>query len=207
MAVELKNTLKRYQLQWKPSFSAQKTIILGENTEYLNESNQRVGTDPNFFSLSTIINSAYDSRLVLPFNTSVALAEEYTPQIKNKVVKYETLGGNSITTFGQAIRQVGLKIKIIKAGRHWEIYEKGLEAMSYLSGNQTRFYGSLYLLCYDLFADGTEDLASRYKVVINRLAFSHRSSENTVLSASLLMSVLHDYGHYSSQKRRKWGSL
>jgi len=207
MAVELKNTLKRYQLQWKPSFSAQKTIILGENTEYLNESNQRVGTDPNFFSLSTIINSAYDSRLVLPFNTSVALAEEYTPQIKNKVVKYETLGGNSITTFGQAIRQVGLKIKIIKAGRHWEIYEKGLEAMSYLSGNQTRFYGSLYLLGYDMFADGTENLAGRYKVVIESLDFSHRSSENTVLSASLLMSVLHDYGHYSSQKRRKWGSL
>lgn len=218
-----KSQLKRYQLQWRPSFPYTKDsgspgrarmYVLGEKFKYVGDSlntsgqlSESLAQDPNTFSLQEIIRVAYNSTLVLPFNTSVALAQEYTPEIKNKVVEYETLGGNSVTTFGQAIKKVGLRIKIIKAGRLWETYEKGLEAMSYLSANQGRFYGSLYLLGYDMFEDGTEALAGRYQVTVNRLNFSHRTSENTILNADLQMTVLHDYGNYQSQKSRVWGSL
>lgn len=218
-----KSQLKRYQLMWKPSFPytrndsdgpRQRMYVIGEKRKYIGDTletsgelTESVSQDPDTFSVQEIIRVAYNSTLVIPFNTSIALAQEYTPQIKNKLVKYETLGGNSVTTFGQAIKQIGLRIKIIKAGRLWETYEKGLEAVSYLSANQGRYYGSLYLLGYDMFKDGTETLAGRYQVAIDGLNFSHRSSENTTMNADLQMTVIHDYGNYQAQKHRIWGSL
>jgi len=218
-----KSQLKRYQLMWKPSFpytrnddsgARQRMYIIGEKRKYVGDNletsmqlEEGVSQDPDTFSIQEILRVAYNSTLVIPFNTSIALAQEYRPQIKNKLVKYETLGGNSVTTFGQAIKEVNLRIKIIKAGRLWETYEKGLEAISYLSANQGRYYGAVYLLGYDMFKDGTESLVGRYQVTIDSLDFSHRSSENTTLNADLKMTVLHDYGNYQSQKHRVWGSL
>jgi hypothetical protein len=229
--------LKRYQLQWRPNFPFKlnntkgvRVFVIGEKLTYLgfdydrlfytsvmsdNESEiapdstsgNAVADNPDTLSLDKLVNLGTTTTLILPLNTNIALAEEYSPGIKNRIVEYETLGGNSITTFGQSIKKIGLRIKIIKAGRHWETYYKGLEAMSYLSANQSRYYGSLYLLGYDMFADGTERVVGRYKVAINSLDFSQRSSENNVVSATLEMSVIYDYGNYAAQKRRIWGAL
>jgi len=211
--------LKRYQLQWRPSFpyvkgGGARLYILGEKLKYVGDSLSSaakqpatVAQDPNIFSLQEIIRVAYNSTLIIPFNTGVALAQEYNPSVKNKLVQYNTLGGNIVTTFGQGIKTVGLRIKIIKAGRHWEIYEKGLEAMTYLSANQGRFFGGLYMLGYDEFADGTEKMIARYKVVIESLSFSHRADQNTTLNADLQMYVTHDYGQYQSNKDSIWGAL
>lgn len=221
--------LKKYQLQWRPTFpytpggdSGVRMYILGERKLYAATSYEDVETqeginlgasgrtnfdDSDFFTMADIIDLASNTTLILPFNTSVALAQEYTPRYKNKVIEYETLGGNSVTSFGQGIKKIGLKIRILKAGRNWEIYQKGLEAISYLSGNQGRYPGSLYLIGYDQFADGTENVAGRYKVVVNTLDYAYRSSENTSVNATLEMTVLHDYGHKKSAKNRKWGAL
>jgi len=213
------NQLKRYQLQWRPSFpyvrgGGARLYVLGEKLKYVGSSVEEaaqqpssLAQDPNTFSLQEIIRVAYNSTLILPFNTGVALAQEYSPSTKNKVVQYNTLGGNSLTTFGQAMRQLGMRIKIIKAGRLWEIYEKGLEALTYLSANQGRFYGGLYLIGYDEFADGTEKLIARYKVVVSSLDFTHRSDQNTTMNADLQMYITHDYGQYQSNKSRIWGAL
>lgn len=229
-----RNDLKRYQLQWRPTFpytpggdSGVRMYVFGERKLYsavnydeletqnginldrssvINRERSRFDS-PDSFTLADIVDLANNTTLVLPFNTSVALAQEYTPKINNKVVPYETLGGNTVTTFGQGIRTIGLKVRIIKAGRHWETYYKGLEAMSYLSGNQGRYPGSLYLLGYDTFEDGTQNLAGRYKVIINNMNLSQKSSETTTIAGTVEMTVLHDYGQYKSQKRRVWGAL
>lgn len=219
-----KKQLKRYQLQWRPSFpytrgssggnGGVRVYVLGEKTKYVGPSLDEAGQlspsasqDPNTFSLQEIIRVGYNSTLILPFNTGIALAQEYTPGVKNKIVKYETMGGNTITTFGQGFKSVGLRVRVIKAGRNWEIYEKGLEALTYLSSNVGRFYGSLYLIGYDTFADGTQLLAGRYKVVIETLDFQHRSSENTTMNADVQMTVINDYGNYQAEKDKVWGSL
>lgn len=212
-----KQQLKRYQLQWRPSFPANRNgdariYVLGEKLKYLGDSLEEAtkfneGYDVNTFSLQEMIRVAYNSTLILPLNTGIALAQEYSPSYKNKVVQYHTLGGNSITTFGPAIKKLGLRIRIIKAGRNWEVYSKGLEAMAYLSGNQGRFYGGLYLLAFDAFQDGTENMIGRYKVVVESLDMQHRSDNNTTLNADLQMLVLRDFGHHRSAKNRIYGSL
>lgn len=209
--------LKRYQLQWRPSFNANRSgpvrmYVLGEKVKYVGDTQEGAtkypnGYDINTFSLQEIIRVAYNSTLILPFNTSIALAQEYSPVYKNKIVQYHTLGGNSVTTFGPAIKKVGMRIRIIKAGRNWETYAKGLEAMAYLSANQGRFYGGLYLLAYDAYKDGTELMTGRYKVTVDTLEMTHRSDHNTTVNADLQMVVLRDYGHYRSQKNRIYGSL
>jgi hypothetical protein len=227
---EANNQLKKYQLQWRPTFPftpagetgvrmyvfGDRKVYTGQNYDSLSEQGaldpqsaqiESIFDDPNVFTLPDIIKLAQSTTLILPFNTGVALAQEYSPQINNKIVPYETLGGNSVTTFGQGIRRIGLQVRIIKAGRNWETYYKGLEALSYLSGNQGRYPGSLYLLGYDMFSDGTQNLVGRYKVAINNLDLTQRSSENTSVSGSLDMTVIHDYGQYQSQKRRVWGAL
>jgi hypothetical protein len=211
--------LKRYQLMWQPSFPATingktRIYVIGEKKKYVGDAKDKANLtpelfsyDPNTFNTEEIIRVGYNSTLILPFNTSVALAQEYTPQLKNKVVQYQTLGGNSITTFGAAIKKVGLAIKVIKAGRLWESYVNGLEAMSYLSANQGRYFGALYLLGYDNFSDGTQRYLGKYKVTIESLDMSQRSDSNTTLSADLRMLVLQDYSHKASNKARIWGSL
>jgi hypothetical protein len=211
--------LKRYQLMWQPSFPATingkiRIYVIGEKKKYVGDEKDKANLtletssyDPNDFSTEEIVRVGYNSTLILPFNTNVALAQEYTPQIKNKIVQYHTLGGNSVTTFGAGIKKVGLNIKIIKAGRLWESYVNGLEAISYLSANQGRYFGSLYLLGYDNFSDGTEKYLGKYKVTIESLDMQQRSDSNTTLSADLRMIVLQDYSHRASNKARIWGSL
>lgn len=211
--------LKRYQLQWQPSFPATingavRMYVIGEKRKYTGDAEDEANLrredesqDPDTFSKEELVRVGYNSTLILPFNTSVALAQEYTPSIKNKIVSYHSLGGNSVTSFGEAIRKVGLSIKIIKAGRLWETYVSGLEAMAYLSANQGRYYGSLYLLGFDAFHNGTQNYRGRYKVVIESLDMNQRADTNTTLSADLQMIVLQDYSHAATGKRRIWGSL
>lgn len=211
--------LKRYQLMWQPSFPASingktRIYVIGEKKKYVGDEKDKSNLalaqfayDHSSFNTEEIIRVGYNSTLILPFNTSVALAQEYTPQLKNKIVQYQTLGGNSITTFGAGIKQVGLIIKVIKAGRKWESYINGLEAVTYLSANQGRYFGSLYLLGYDNFADGTEKYLGKYKVAVEKLDMQQRSDSNTIVTADLRMVVLQDYSHRASKKHSIWGSL
>jgi len=215
----IKTKLKQYQLQWRPNFpdtrygpEGGRIYVLGEKKKYVGQNLETAfllpeenGPDLDTFDINSIIDVATNSVLILPFNNSVALAQEYVPQVSNKIVEYETLGGDSILNFGQRIKKIGLKIKIIKAGRFWETYEKGLQAMAYLSANQGRYYGSLYLLGYDMFADGTQNFVGRYQVSVNSLNFTQRSSETTTLSANLEMTVERDFGYFSIYGRRPWG--
>jgi len=210
---------KRYQLQWRPSFPATvngkvRIYVIGEKKKYLGDDETESNLakdfqsqDPRTFNKEEIIRVGYNSTLILPFNTSVALAQEYTPDISNKIVEYHSLGGNSVTTFGEAIRKIALRIKIIKAGRLWETYVSGLEAMAYLSANQGRYFGSLYLLGFDAFANGVEKFRGRYKVTVNRLTMQQRSETTTTVNADLQLTVLQDFSHISSNKHRIWGSL
>jgi len=211
--------IKRYQLQWQPSFPATingavRMYVIGEKKKYTGDSQdeanlraERESQDPNTFSKEEIVRVAYNSTIIIPFNTSVALAQEYSPDVSNKIVEYHSLGGNSVTTFGEAIRKIGLSIKIIKAGRLWETYVSGLEAITYLSANQGRYFGSLYLLGFDAFHNGTQNFRGRYKVTVNKLTMSQASQTNTTVSADMQLTVLQDYSHLSAHKKRVWGSL
>jgi hypothetical protein len=208
--------LTRYQLQWRPSFPSlasggARIYVIGEKSKYVGENfteGTRTPYDESTFSIPEMARVAFNSMLIIPFNTSIALAQEYTPSVRNKLVEYHTLGGNTVTTFGQGIKRVGLKIKIIKAGKKWEVYERGLETISYLSANQGRFYGGLYLLGYDMFSDGTQKLGCRYKVVVDSLEFQHRSEHNTTINADLQMLVTHDYSQFKETgKHDVWGAL
>lgn len=210
---------RRYQLQWRPSFSraiagdkktTHRSYTLGEKRRWLGESENDIQRTPEFdneISYDTILRVAYNSTLILPFNTSVALAQEYTPGVKNKLVVYNTLGGNTVTTFGQATKRIGLRIRIIKAGKNWEVYYKGLEAMAYLSANQGRFFGNLFLIGYDVFDDASQTISGRYKVVVESLDFSQRADSNSTISADLQMVVTHDYSAGLGGKTQVWGSL
>jgi hypothetical protein len=205
--------LKKYQLSWNPSFispESSSVYILGENLRFNSVSTGASGSSQGLPTTSVgnvqdIINLGLKNGLVLPLNTNIALAQEYAPSIKNKVVTYETVGGNSITTFGEAIRTIGLRIRIIRLSNAWEIYYKGLEALSYLSANQSRYYGGLYLTGFDSFAGDLKGLwvNSRYKVTISNLDFNFKSDSTTTLTADLKMFVNQDL----TISREKWGQL
>lgn len=211
--------LTRYQLQWQPSFPATingrtRIYVVGEKKKYTGSSQQTAtlhpeieSQDPNTFSKEEIIRVGYNSTIILPFNTSIALAQEYTPTISNRLVEYESLGGNTVTTFGEGIKKIGMNIKIIKRSRLWETYVSGLEALTYLSGNQGRFFGALYLIGYDEFHNGAQQYRGRYKVTIHKLDTQHRSSTNTILSADLQMVVLQDLSMNSGKIRSPWGAI
>lgn len=192
-----------------------RTYILGEKIKLTGSSPEQLSEVPNGFDNQTmtfndIVRIGYNSTIILPFNTSVALAQEYSPEVKNKLVTYNTLGGNTVTSFGQGIKKVGLRIKIIKAGDNWKVYHKGLEALHYLSANQGRFFGSMFLLGYDTFylkGQESQRLVSRYKVVSESLSFSQRSDTNTTESADMQMFVTHDYSDRLGEKLKVWGSL
>lgn len=200
-------TLRRYQLSWNPSFTFNnsKVYVLGENITFSSTSKkQDEVVNP---SLQEIIDLGYSNGIVLPLNTNIALAQEYSPSIKNKIVQYETIGGNSITTFGEAIKTIALRIRIIRLSEAWNAYYKGLEALAYLSGNQTRYYGGLYLTGYDAFNDNSKNnslnVSYRYKVTVLSLDFNFKSDNNTSVIADLKMIVNQDL----SRSRRKWGNL
>ncbi|MFA5626215.1 MAG: hypothetical protein WC965_01905 [Thiohalomonadaceae bacterium] len=203
---------QRYQLQWRPSFTSgagRRTYVVGEKTKLVGDDYSTLNEYPVSHSdmrFANLLRLAYNSTIILPFNTSVALAQEYAPGVKNKVIQYNTLGGNTVTTFGQGIQKVGLRIKIIKAGENWKDYYDGLKAIHYLSSNQGRFFGSTFLLGYDTF-DSETTLTARYKVVTDSLDFSYRADTNTTVSADLQMFVSHDYSSKLGEKSQVWGSL
>jgi hypothetical protein len=204
---EKRRLLKRYQLIWKPSF------ISGSSSSYVIGENLRYGVvGPKFnsdlrnrnLSVEDLINLGITNELILPINTNIALGQEYSPSIKNKTVTYETVGGNSITTFGEAIRNIGMRIRIIRLSNEWELYYKALEALTYLSGNQARYYGSVYLNGYDFFDDIKNfTLSNRYKVTISSLDFNFTSDSNTTVTADLKMFVNQDL----SRTRSRWGQI
>ena len=203
-----KKLLRRYQLSWNPSFyseSNSKVYILGENLIFGNGGNESADDVVSTYNLQEIIDKGAYNGIVLPLNTNIALAQEYAPSIKNKVVQYETVGGNSITTFGEAIRVLGMRIRIIKLSDAWQSYYKGLEALSYLSSNQARYYGSLYLTGYDSFSDkpNSSTISYRYRVTISTLDFNFKSDSNTTVTADLKMFVNQDLSKF----RRDWGNL
>lgn len=206
---EKRKAITRYQLTWRPAFysSSSSSYTLGEDIR-LSDVSPSVQSpneiNPSITNVQDIVDLAITNEIILPLNTNIALAQEYAPSIKNKVVTYETIGGNSITSFGQAIRTLALRIRIIKLSQNWEIYYKGLEALTYLSANQSRYYGSVYLTSYDSFSDNNYEISSRYKVTISSLDFSFRSDTNTTVSADLQMFVNQDF---SNNIRRNWGVL
>lgn len=223
--VPIKKQLKRFNITWKPAFSYirgsgdgtapatySRIYIIGERKKYVGEGDEtnarqegaEFSQDFNTFSLNEILRVANNSQLIIPLNNSVALAQDYSPKIKNKLLKLETRAGNTIHTFGQGFKQIGLRITIVKAGRYWEEYVKGLEAITTLSGNEKDYYGNLWLEGFDSFADGTEKLKSRYKVVVDALEFNHRSDKNTTVTADLQMTVVKDYSYFLTQKEY-WG--
>jgi hypothetical protein len=207
--------LRRYQLSWTPAFysaGSSSVYILGEDVKFSSGSTGAAGSSSessagarSVGSLQDIINLGVSNGLVLPLNTNIALAQEYSPSIKNKVVTYETVGGNSITTFGEAIKTIGLRIRIIRLSDAWQIYYKGLEAISYLSGNQSRYYGGLYLTGFDSFGSDVRSLAVsyRYKVTIGSLDFNFKSDSTTTVTADLKMFVNQDL----TRSRQIWGQL
>lgn len=205
-AGERASSLKRYQLSWNPSFYSNdfsSVYIIGEDKNYA-INGRDVTTDFNYTpSAQDLIDLGVTRGLVLPFNTNIALAQEYAPSIKNKVVTYETMGGNSITTFGEAIRVIGLRIRIIKLSKMWEVYYKGLEALSYLSANQASYYGGLYLTGYDSFDSENSAISYKYKVTVSSLDFGFKSDTNTTVTADLKLLVNNDL----TRSRRKWGQL
>lgn len=204
-----RKAITRYQITWRPAFLSDESssFILGEDIKW-NSVGSSVENPSEINSsvtnLQDLINLGLTNELVLPLNTNIALAQEYSPSIKNKIVTYETVGGNSVTSFGEAIRNIGLRIRIIKLSSNWEIYYKGLEALSHLSGNQSRYYGSVYLTSYDAFKDNNYQISSRYKVSVLSLDFSFRSAENTTVTADLRLIVNQDF---SNNVRRAWGNL
>jgi hypothetical protein len=223
--IPVQKQLKRFNISWQPAFSYirgskdgtepvkySRIYIIGEKKKYVGEGREsdsnEVGAefsqDFNTFSLNEILRVANNSKLIIPLNSSVALAQEYTPKIKNKLLKLETRAGNTVHTFGQGFKQIGLRITIVKAGRHWEEYVKGLEAISTLSSNEKDYFGNLWLDGFDKFSDGTEKVSSRYKVVVDSLEFAHRSDKNTTVNADLQMTVLKDYSYFLTQKEY-WG--
>lgn len=205
--------LRKYQLSWNPSFTSpgsSSVFILGEDVRFSSGATGASGEAQsrdirNVGNVQDIINLGVRNGLVLPLNTNIALAQEYAPSIKNKIVAYETVGGNSITTFGEAIRNIGLRIRIIRLGTAWQVYYKGLEALSYLSGNQSRYYGGLYLTGFDSFPGDNRgvSVSYRYKVTIQSLDFNFKSDTTTTVTADLKMVVNQDL----TKKRQNWGQL
>lgn len=205
--------LRKYQLSWNPSFTSQgnsSVFILGEDVKFSSDATGASGSSrsneiKSVGSVQDIINLGLKNGLVIPLNTNLALAQEYAPSIKNKIVTYETVGGNSITTFGEAIRNIGLRIRIIRLGTAWQVYYKGLEALTYLSGNQSKYYGGLYLTGFDSFPDDNRGLSVsyRYKVTIQSLDFNFKSDTTTTLTADLKMVVNQDL----TKRRQNWGQL
>lgn len=210
---------KKYQLLWRAGFSdgsdIKNRIIIGSSNSKLPENRALVKTtkvkgkmshqsdnypiEGDF--LQTLLSLGNERDITLPFNTSICLAQEYTPQIVNKVASYSTLAGNSVVAFGQGIRKIGLKVTIIKADKFWIPYAAALEAMTIMSGSPTRYLGSLFLHSFDI----TNPAAARkYKVVVENLTPVHRTDRNTTVDFDMTMLVAYDY---STDRYGRWGKL
>ena len=215
---------QRYQLIWKAGFNnTNNRIVIGSPNlqtlltqpkgynEAANKRSIKAGKPEESVSNVIPVNNvdfvqaylkfANTHDIVIPFNTSICLAQEYSPQITNKIASYSTLGGNSVVSFGQGIKKIGMKISIIKAGAYWIPYNAALEALTVISGQSSRYLGSLFLNGFDL---ANTSKARKYKVVVESLTPSFRSDRNTTIDYDLNMIVVYDY---SSERIGKWGKL
>lgn len=210
---------RRYQLQWQPAFPATingqiRMYVAGEKKKYVGDDlatsrmvRPEYAQDYNNFSKEEIIRVGHNSTIIIPFNTGVAKAQEYTPQMSNKVIEQLSLGGNTVTSFGESIKKIGLSVKVIKLGRSWEEYISAIEAVSYLSANHGRVYGSLYLMGFDAFHNGVEKYRGRYKVVVTKHDFQYRSDTNTTVTGDIQMLVTKDMSMVSGHHKQPWGAL
>lgn len=218
MAMTLEKQLSRYEFQWKPDFSGERkrTYILGEKLKYVDRNIDNSGDnpvresfsqDPNTFGIQEILKVAHNSTLIIPFNSNVGLAQTYNISQDALLTTYTSQAGTTTHIFGENVKRIGLQVSIIKRGRLWEIYQKGIEAMFKLTSNPDIYRGSLYLSGYDMYTDGTEKFVSRYKVAFEKNICEWKSDRNTIISSNIPLRVLQDYGLYKAKRHKSWGVL
>lgn len=197
MSTNITNT---YSLLWVPSLDPNADLIDITTNPYF------VGAKAkdNYDFMKILLEKANIRKIIIPLNSKISSAQEYAPQMPNKVTQYATLGGNSVTVFGEGIKKIGIRMSVVKAGNFWVPYHTGLEAISKISGNPSRYYGSLYLMGFD----ATQVAKPRkYKVVIESLSFSHRSDKNNIMDADISILVVHDFNTPVGRKSGQWGRL
>ena len=151
--------------------------------------------------VSTYLNLGHDTIIHFPLNSSMVLAREYGAQSPNRIVQYQTLSGTSVSSFGQGIKKIALKVTIIKAGILWIPYASALEALAELSGNNYRYSGALFLNGFDQSNPGK---ARRYKVIVDSISNSTSSDTNNIVNYDISFLVTFDY---SSSRLGSWGKL
>jgi len=217
-----KGDMKKYQLLWRAGASTgtslSNRIIIGSDNQKLTTRSQLVkktsvtSRTKNITTqsenmpvegdfLQTLLSLGNTHDITLPFNTSICLTQEYTPQITNKIASYATLAGNSVVAFGQGIRKIGMKVTIIKAAPYHIPYTAALEAMTIMSGAPTRYLGGLFLHSFD---SANPAAARKYKVVVESLTPVYRSDRNTTIDFDMTLLVAYDY---SADRYGRWGRL
>lgn len=206
-------TAKRdaFHLVWYPPFpnKSKPPYVVGKtrdkNLWYLSKGTKQ--GDPNTLSeghnvdyLRTYIEMSYYRELILPLNITPIFTQEYSTQLTNKITQYSTLGGNTLISFGAMPKKISLRVSVVKAGRHWVPFTSMLEAMTQLSGNPTKYSGSLVLYGYDAVVPSK---ARKYKVMVESLSPSIKATEN-IISYDVTMLVSVDY---SSDTPSDWGRL
>lgn len=211
----LQTDLKRFQLVWRSSFTnttGNSRVVVGEpHPEIYTKppklfKNEKYNVKHEVFPKSIdyvqkYLDLASNHDIIVPFNTNICLAQEYSPQMQNKIAQYSTLAGNSVVAFGQGIRKITLRIAIIKSGSYWIPYTSALEAMTVMSGHPTRYLGSLFLNGFD---QSNPSKSRRYKVVVETLNPIHRVDRNTTIDYEMTFVVAYDY---SVERYGKWGKL
>lgn len=203
---------RTYQLIWQAGYSERTeadSLVIGKaNPKYKNRklfynsglnNTKNIPNDKDF--LQNLLNVGNNTDISIEFNSGLCFAQEYTPQITNKIASYSTLAGNSVVAFGAGIRKIGMKLTIIKAGKYWIPYSSALEAFAIMSGSPSRYLGSLFLHSFD-----ATSLAQvrRYKVVVESLTPVYRAERNTTIDFDMNMLVTYDY---SSDRFGRWGKL
>lgn len=210
---------KRYQLVWRAGFNENDKRIVVGSANAASAANQLTKPAPAFFKsknhqpihepnypqavdyVQKYLEIANTHDIVIPFNTKICIAQEYSPQVQNKVAQYSTLGGNSVVAFGQGIRKISMKILIVKLEPYWVPWAAALEALTVVSGQPSRYLGGLFLHGYDR----SNTVKSRkYKVVIESLTPIHRADRTTTIDYEMNFIVTYDY---SSERYGKWGKL
>lgn len=202
-------TTDKYSLLWVPSLDRNAALVdITTNSAFVGTRHknsegklvEEVTQDP----MDIILSKANIRKFIIPLNSKISTAQEYSPQMPNKLTQYATLGGNSVTVFGEGIKKIGLRVSVIKAGNFWIPYQAGLEAFGKISANPSRYYGSLYLMGFD---STQRALPRKYKVVIESLSFSHRSDRNNIMDADISILVVHDFNTPVGRKSGQWGRL
>lgn len=189
---------KTYSLLWVPSLKPDAPLI--DVTTNPTIVGSKAVSDP----MQVLLEKANVRKIIIPLNSKLSMAQEYAPQLPTKITQYSTLSGNSVTTFGEGIKKIGLRVSVIKIRNFWLPYQVGLEALAKISSNPGRYYGSLYLLGFDA---TQKSLPRKYKVVIESLSFSIRSDRNNIMDADISILVVHDFNTPNGRKVGQWGRL